>query len=121
MHIQSSTENVFRSAAHVGVRQKIARRRVMDLPGGILLWKAVAKALIWGLPVILAANLWCAHAVDDSRVQRLSLQQELEALQSSGGDLALQRQRLTSPVRVKIAAAEKLSLHEPGPGQIRRM
>ncbi len=121
MNIQSSTGNVFRSSTHVGVRQKVARRRALDLPGGMLLWKAVGKVLMWGLPVILAANLWCAHAIDGSRARSLSLQQELEHLESGAGELALQRQRLTSPVRVKIAAAGKLSLHEPEAGQIHRM
>ncbi|HKJ65926.1 MAG TPA: hypothetical protein VJ969_11015 [Desulfopila sp.] len=121
MNIQSSTGNVFRSSAHVGVRQKIARRRALDLPGGILLWKAVGKVLIWAVPVVLAANLWCAHAIDTSSARSLALQQELVQLEDSADELALQRQRLTSPVRVKIAAAEKLSLYEPSAGQIRRM
>jgi hypothetical protein len=36
-------------------------------------------------------------------------------------ELLQQRTRLTSPVRVKIAAAVKLDLFEPEPNQIQRM
>lgn len=121
MNIQSSTGNVFRSAATVGVRQKVARRRPLDLPGGILLWKAVGKVCLWGLPLVLAVNLWCAHAIETSHGQNLALQKTIGMLETEAGELALTEKRLISPVRVKIAAAAKLSLFEPAPEQIRRM
>jgi hypothetical protein len=121
MNLHSTAGNYFRSTAHAGIRQKVARRRVFDLPGGLLLWKAVAKTMLWGLPLILACNLWCAHAIEANRAQHSVLQQSLVALEKSRDDLALQEERLTAPVRVKIAAGAKFSLFEPAPGQIQPM
>lgn len=121
MNIHSTTSNYFRATAHVGIRQKIARRRVFDVPGGILLWKAVGKILLWSLPLVLAANLWCSSAIDSKRIQYEAVEQALVQLENSSTELKLRKTRLLSPVRVKIAAAEKLSLFEPAPGQIQRM
>lgn len=121
MNIHSTANNYFRSAAHVGIRQKISRRRVFDLPGGLLLWKAVGKMLLWGLPLVLGVNLWCASAINANRAQYEAAEQHLVQLENSSSELIVQRDRLISPVRIKIAAAEKLSLFEPAPGQIQKM
>ncbi|MEE4242663.1 MAG: hypothetical protein V2I36_14445 [Desulfopila sp.] len=121
MSIHSTTGNYFRSAAHPGIRQKVARRRVLDLPGGVLLWKSVGKILLWGLPLILAGNLWCASVIDAKRMQHAALEQSLSVLQKSRDELVVQEERLTSPVRVEIAAAAKFSLFVPTPEQIQPM
>ncbi len=121
MNIHSTAGNYFRSAAQAGIRQKVARRRIFDLPGGLLLWKTVAKTMLWGLPLVLACNLWCASAIDTNRTRHAVMQQSLIALEKSRDDLALQEERLTAPVRVKIAAGAKFSLFEPTPAQIQPM
>lgn len=121
MNIHSTAGNVFRPATQVGIRQKVARRGAFDLPGGNLLWKAVGKVLLWGLPLVLAGNLWCSSVIDSQRARYQTMQDSVMQLHSSSKDLQLQKKRLLSPVRVKIAAAEKLGLYEPAQGQIRRM
>lgn len=121
MNTFSTTTNSFRTAAHTGIRQKVGRRKVLDLPGGLLLWRAVGKVLLWGLPVILGVNLWCASAIDTQRVKSAEMMLSLQQLSDGNALLEVQVDRLMSPVRVKIAAAEKLGLYEPKPEQIRRM
>ncbi len=121
MNINISTSNYFRTASHAGIRQKIERRKPFELPGGLQLWQAVGKVLLWGLPVILGINLWCASSIDTQRIKSVDMQQKLEQLRNGNNELQIQVNRLTSPVRVKIAAAEKLGLHVPTPDQVQRM
>ena len=121
MNIQSTTSNYFKTAHHVGVRQKVERRTPLSLPGGLVLWKAVGKILVWGLPVVLALNLWCASRINTRNVEISETSTALQQLKTSNAALQTKVDRLVSPVRVKIAAAEKLKLYEPAPGQIQRM
>ena len=67
MTIQITTGNYFRTAAHVGIRQKVARRRPFDLPGGLLLWQAVGKVLLWSIPLVLSLNLVCSSVINSYR------------------------------------------------------
>jgi len=121
MAIQSTTGNYFRSAAHVGVRQRIARRRPLDLPGGIQLWQAVGKVLMWSIPVVLSVNLAFA-SLGNSYLAKIAVEQQQIVEQKKQLDLLEEKKvRLISPVRVKLAAAEKLDLYEPSADQIRRM
>lgn len=121
MAIQSTTGNYFRSAAHVGVRQRIARRRPLDLPGGIQLWQAVGKVMMWSIPVVLSLNLALA-SLGNSYLTKIAAEQQLILEQKKQLTLLEEKKaRLISPVRVKLAAAEKLDLYEPSTEQIRRM
>jgi len=121
MSIQSSANNYFRTASHVGIRQKVGRKRAFDLPGGILLWKAVAKVLLWSMPVVLGMNLLFSSVIESQGRRVEALEQSLAAIEESNIQLRTEKASLTSPANVKIAAAGKLSLYEPKPGQIRRM
>ncbi len=121
MNIHSSTTNYFRTTTHTGIRQKVGRRKPLDLPGGLLLWQAVGKLLLWSLPVVLGINLWCVSAIDSQGAKSSETLQKLEQLHRSNADLQVQINRLMSPVRIKIAAAEKLDLYEPTPEQIQHM
>ena len=121
MTIQSTTGNYFRTAAHVGIRQKVARRRPLDLPGGLQLWQAVGKILLWSVPLVLTLNLVCSSVINSYRSEIAATQQAMFEEEKQMNELLQQRTRLTSPVRVKIAAAVKLDLFEPEPNQIKRM
>lgn len=121
MTIQITTGNYFRTAAHVGIRQKVARRRPLDLPGGLQLWQAVAKVLLWTVPLVLSLNLVCLTVINSHRSDIAATQQAMFEEEREMKELLQQRTRLTSPVRVKIAAAVKLDLFEPEPNQIQRM
>ena len=121
MAIQSTTGNYFRSAAHVGVRQRVARRRPLDLPGGIQLWQAVGKVMMWSIPIVLSLNLAFA-SLNNSYLSKIAVEQQHIIEQQKQLTLLQQdKARLISPVRVKLAAAEKLELFEPSAKQIRRM
>jgi ABC-type thiamine transport system ATPase subunit len=121
MNIQSTTGNYFRTAVQVGVRQKVARRRPLDLPGGLQLWQAVGKVMLWGVPLVLSLNLLCSSLSNSYRSEITVMQQAIHQEEKQMEQLLQQRTRLTSPVRVKIAAAAKLDLFEPEKNQIKRM
>ena len=121
MTIQISTGNYFRTAAHVGIRQKVARRRALDLPGGIQLWQAVGKVLLWTVPLVLSLNLICSSVINSYHSEIAATQQTMAAEEKLMNELLQQKQQLTSPMRVKIAAAVKLDLYEAEPNQIIHM
>jgi hypothetical protein len=121
MAIQSTTGNYFRTAAHAGIRQKVVRRGPLDLPGGLALWRSVGKTLLWTLPVILAANLWLASACNSINMEYRAVGQALIEEQHATEQLLQQKSQLLSPVRIKIAAAEKFGLYEPASTQIKHM
>lgn len=121
MTIQITTGNYFRTAAHVGIRQKVARRRPLDLPGGLQLWQAVGKVLLWSVPLVLSLNLVCSSVINSYRSEIAATQQAMFEEEKQMEELLQHRTRLISPVRVKLAAAVKLDLFEPEPNQIKRM
>lgn len=121
MNIQSSANNYYRTASHIGIQQKVESRRAFDLPGGVLLWKAAAKVMLWSLPLVLGINLMCSSLIRSQEQRIGELQQAMAAIEQSNIELRTKKARLASPEIVKVAAAEKLSLFEPAPGQIQRM
>lgn len=121
MAIHTTAGNYFRSASHVGIRQRITRRRPLDLPGGVQLWQVVGKVLMWSVPIVLSLNLALA-SLGNSYSAKIAAEQQLFGEQQN--QLALlqeQKIRLTSAVRVELAAAEKLDLHIPTADQLRKM
>ena len=106
---------------HGLVRQKVARRRPLDLPGGIQLWQAVGKVMLWGVPLVLSANLLFSSLSNSYREEITAMQQVIHQEERQLEQLVQQKTRLISPVRVKIAAAAKLELFEPEKKQIQRM
>lgn len=121
MAMQSTTGNYFRTAAHAGIRQKVVRRGPWDLPGGMALWRSIGKTLVWSLPVILAANLWLASACNSTKMEYRAVGQALMEEQRATEQLLQRKSQLLSPVRIKIAAAERFGLHEPASTQIKQM
>ena len=121
MNINSTTTNYFRTTAQTGLRQKVERQKPLDLPGGILLWQTVGKVLLWSLPVVLGVNLWCASAIDSHRTKAADMAQAVQQLNQQQAEMEVQMNRLLSPVRVRITAAEKLGLYKPTPEQIEQM
>lgn len=121
MSIQSSANNYFRTAAQIGIQQKVESRRAFDLPGGIALWKAVAKVMLWSMPFVLGLNLFCSAMIQSQAGQIAEMKQALAAVESSNIKLRTQKAQLASPDNVMVAAAEKLSLYKPVAGQIQRM
>lgn len=121
MTIQSTTGNYFRTAAHAGIRQKVVRRRPLDLPGGLALWRSVGKTLLWALPAVLAANLWLSSASNSAKMEYRAVGQALLEEQRVTEQLLQRKSQLLSPVRIKITAAERFGLHEPASTQIKHM
>ena len=121
ININSSANNYFRSTVQIGIHQKVERKSGFDLPGGILLWKAMGKVLLWALPVILSLNLLFSSLIDSKQIKIEEMEGALSAIEANNMTLRAERAQLASPDNVKVAAAEKLSLYEPAPGQVHRM
>lgn len=116
---QDSAHAYFRSAVHIGMRQHLSRRGALELPGGLLLWKAVGKVLLILLVVVLAVqflfssfirNVEESVRVADDRHYNLTIANSL---------LKSERSRLLTPEQVQALAGDSLSLHAPEKGQVR--
>ena len=121
MNIQSYAHNYFPKAVQPGFRQNLQRRRGLELPGGILLWSAVAKVFLVITPLLLAANLWFTSEMGLVETAIQAEQQALFRVNNENIVVRTEKARLLSPEHVQIVAAEKLALMVPGPEQIQRM
>jgi hypothetical protein len=119
MNIQNTTQlSYIRSVPNIGVRQHLQPRGVLDLPGGLMLWKAVGKVLLLLLPLVVTVNMFLASAMNDVG-RELSTVDNLrhERMDKNIGLLA-QKAQLYAPERVSQLAGQKLSLYAASPGQI---
>lgn len=116
----ASQVSYLRSATQLGVRQQLSSRDVYDLPGGLVLWKAVAKTLLLMLPVVLAAHMFLASQINDIEKSLTVVDNQRHELTDTNIGLLAQRARLYAPERIN-QMAEKLSLYAAAPGQIERV
>lgn len=121
MNIQIQTQNYYPKTARSGFLQNIQRYPGINLPGGLLLWSIVGKITLAILPLVLAGNLWVASAINSVESRILNEQQSLSLVTGENTILEKEKERLLSPVRMQVIAAEKLSLMVPRPDQIQRM
>lgn len=121
MNIQSHAHNVFPKAVQPEFRQNLRRRRGLELPGGILLWSAVAKVVLVIMPLILVGNLWFSSEMGLVETAIQAEQQALFQVNNENIIIRTEKARLLSPEHVRIVAADKLALMVPDPEQIQRM
>jgi hypothetical protein len=91
------------------------------LPGGLVLWKAVARIMLLMLPFVLAANMFFASIVNDMERSLTAVDNQRHELMDKNIGLLAQRAGLYAPDRVSRMAADKLSLYVASPGQIERI
>lgn len=119
MNFQNTTQlSYIRPVTNIGVRQHLQPRDVLDLPGGLVLWKAVAKVLLLLLPLVVTVNLFLSSAINDVGSELTAIDNQRHELMDKNIGLLAQRAQLYAPERVGQLAAQKLSLYSAAPGQI---
>ncbi len=91
------------------------------LPGGLELWRALGKVVLFALP--LALTLMLALGAVKADLERAMEAGEVHQQQLIDDNIQLLAQRagLYAPERVSRVAADKLSLYAAAPGQIERI
>ena len=119
MNFQNTTQlSYIRPVANIGVRQHLQPRDVLDLPGGLVLWKAVGKVLLLLLPLVVTVNLFLASAINDVGREVSAADNQRHELMDKNIGLLAHKAQLYAPERVGQLAAQKLSLYSAAPGQI---
>ncbi len=121
MNIQSLAQSYFPKSSHSGFRQNLQQQRGLDLADGIQLCSAVGKVVLVILPLVLVVNLWIASAVNSIETKIQIERQSLAFISQQNTNLEKGKERLLSPVRIQVLAAEKLSLMVPRPDQMQRI
>ena len=122
MNFHNTTHvSYLRTVPQLGVRQQLSSRDVYDVPGGLVLWKAVAKTLFFILPIILLAHIFLTSEMNDMQKSLAQVDNERHELTDKNIGLLAQRAKLYAPERISEMAASKLSLYAAVPGQIERV
>lgn len=107
-----------RPKAVAGFSQHLEEQRVFSLVGDKPLWLALAKLLLAIAPLLVTVQ-WQLSSTYNSYSQALAESQSAHhVLLENRVALDTLRSRLSSPERIRIIAAEKLSLHSPDKSQI---
>ena len=83
------------------------------------LWLSVGKVLLVLCPMVLAVNLWLASSFKNLEQSVQALENVSHQLMENHISLRAQRDQVFSPERVRIIAAEKLSLYAPEKEQMK--
>ncbi len=122
MNFHNTTQvSYLRNVTGLGVRQQLQSRGVFDLPGGLVLWKAVGTIMLFMLPFVLAVNMFLASAVNDVERSLVAVDNQRHELMDKNIGLLAQKARLYAPERVSQMAGDKLSLYAALPGQVERI
>lgn len=96
------------------------RKRPVNKSQGGRGWLAVLALELLGLPVMGLVLVWSGIERTDTTYFINIAQNEVRERQSLRAKLEVERERLLSPYELRRRAQE-LDMHEPGPGQVRRM
>ncbi len=118
MMYQGSAHAYFRSAVHVGMQHQ-GRRSAFELPGGLLLWKAVGKVLLVLLPILLALHLFFSSFVSNTEESVRAADDNHYNLTIANSLLKSERSQLLTSGQVQVVVGDSFSLHAPGKGQVR--
>jgi hypothetical protein len=122
MNFHNTTQvSYLRTVTNLGIRQQLQSRGVFDLPGGLVLWKAVGRIMLLMLPFVLAANMFFASIINDMERSLTVVDNQRHELVDKNIGLLAQKAGLYAPERVSQMAADKLSLYAASPGQIERI
>lgn len=119
MNFHNPAETYFRPRARAHFLQELDQQKVFSLSGDRKLWRSVGKILLILCPLLLAVNLWLASSFNNLEKSVQVVENLRYELMESQNNLRAKRDQLLSPERVRIIAAQKLSLHVPGKEQVR--
>lgn len=113
MIFHNSAQPYTRPAVTVGVRQQLARRHALDLPGGLLIWKQIGRMAFAVLSATIALHLMLGvygnHMTEKSSV----FEAERHQLMDRNIVLRATRAGMLTRQSVEAAAGKALSLYTP--------
>ena len=118
MNFHNSAQPYFRARADARFLQQFDRQKVYSLSGDRKLWFAVGKMLLVLCPMLLAVNLWLGSCFDDLEQSVQAVENVRHELMDRQINLRARKSQLSSPERLRIIAAEKLSLNVPEKEQV---
>lgn len=120
MLLNNSAQTYARPVAAAPLRQHLARRHHLELPGGLQLWKRGAKFAVLLLLVVCLCQMvsgqfhkGMTETFELTRIQQLELADEYISLRA-------RRAALLMPDNIEKVAASTLALQSPEPGQVSR-
>lgn len=118
MNFHNPAQTYFRPTPRSSFHQELFNQRAYSLAGEKRLWLSVGKLLLVLLPVVLAGHLWLAHANQNLERRVRGAENVRHQCIDTQIDLVAKKTQLSSVERVRIMAAEKLSLYVPGKEQV---
>ncbi len=117
MIFHDSVQSYSRPTTNLGVRQHLARRSALELPGGALFWKTAGKIVLGVCAVTIAMNIILGAYVRhlDSVVSIVEGQRH--ELMDRNITLRAKRAGLLTRQAIEVAAGKALSLYTPEKGQ----
>jgi hypothetical protein len=119
MNIHNPAQPYYRARAHSNLFRQLSGRQDISRSGDRKVWRAVGKMLLVFSPLVLAINLGlasCSHTLEQSVQAVSNVRHERVERQIS---LRAKKEQLSSPERVRIIAAQKLSLYVPDQEQVK--
>ncbi len=119
MNFHNPAHNYCRPRANSHFFQQLSCQQDISRSGDRNVSGAVGKVLLVFCPLVLVMNLGlasCSHTLEQSVQAVSNVRHELMERQMS---LRAKKEQLSSPERVRILAAEKLSLYAPDQEQVK--
>lgn len=118
MNFQNHIHFTAQQTAGFEVRQPLRRRRVSDLPGGKMLWLAIAKVSCIALVVVCTSVLWMGSFSSQVQLSIQASEANLHQVRNDQITLLAERARLMSAKNIHSQAQQSLALYVPEKGQV---
>lgn len=113
MNFHCPVQPCLRPRANARLLQQLNNQKVFSRLGDRKLWVAVVKVLLILCPMFLAVNLWLASAANKLELPVQAAENVRHQLIDTQISLRAKRDQLYAPERIRIIAAEQLSLYVP--------
>ncbi len=118
MNIPNQIHFTAQQTAGFEVRQQLRRRRVFDLPGGKMLWLAIAKVSCLAMVIVCTSVLWLGSLSSQARISIQAVEANLHTIRNDQMALLAERARLMSANNIHLQAQQVLALYVPEEGQV---
>lgn len=118
MSYQNSSQSYMRTVAKPGVRQQVRSKRALSIPGGVLLLRAVGKAVLIILPLTLIVNIIISSAISNIDRSISQVEGRQQKVEDTNIHLLARKARIWAPDHVEKLAGDKLSLFVPTKDQV---